>query len=435
MDYMEAVLYISSTAQYGSKLGLDNIRVLLDLMNNPQKSLKCIHVAGTNGKGSTSAFISSILRAAGYSVCTFNSPFIERFTEQIKLNGEEIENSELAAITDFVREKAVFMYKHYNVHPTEFEITTAIAFEYFYRQHCDLAVIEVGLGGRDDATNIIDTPEVAVITTIDFDHMQWLGKTLPDIAMQKAGIIKQNGTVVLYPQIAEVEQVFLDVCTKKNAKVIKVNKMELCSSAYDINYQVFSYKKFNGLRIKLLGDHQLLNAATAIETCLALKDKGYAINESHIFSGLEGSSWPGRLEVLGTHPIVLIDGAHNSEGGQALKKALDKYFRNIPKVFVVGFLGDKAYNEIIHNIAKQDDIIITLTPNNARAITSGELCYILRENFSNVYDGVSAKNALRLALDFVKENGMICAFGSLYMIGDFRQAYNHYSREGLADGY
>jgi dihydrofolate synthase/folylpolyglutamate synthase len=396
MDYMEAVLYISSTSQYGSKLGLDNIRILLDLMKNPQKSLKCIHVAGTNGKGSTSAFISSILQAAGYMVGTFNSPFIERFTEQIKLNGKEIENDELVEITEFIREKALLMYKDYNVHPTEFEITTAIAFEYFYRKHCDLAVIEVGLGGREDATNIIDTPEVAVITTINFDHMQWLGKTLPDIALQKAGIIKENGTVVLYPQIPEVEQVFLNICAKKKAKVFKINKMELSSGTYDINYQVFSYKDFNDLKIKLLGDHQLLNAATAIETCLALKEKGYAINESHIFRGLEDSAWPGRLEVLGTDPIVLIDGAHNKEGGQALKVALDKYFKDTPKVFVVGFLRDKEYNEIIQNIAKKDDIIITLTPNNCRAITSGQLCNILRKKFNNVFDGVTAQNGLKL---------------------------------------
>jgi dihydrofolate synthase/folylpolyglutamate synthase len=263
--------------------------------------------------------------------------------------------------------------------------------------------------------------------------MAWLGKTLREIASHKAGIIKHNGTVVLYPQIPEVEQVFFNECKAKNAQLIKVGKPNLVENNSCMQYQEFNYRTFKNLRIKLLGEHQIFNAATAAEACLALNKKGYNISERHIRDGLEAAVWPGRLEILSTDPIILIDGAHNIEGGQSLKSALDRYFGGYHKVFVIGFLRDKAYSEIIQLIAKKDDIIITLTPNNNRALTSKQLCDILRERFNNVYDGITPENGLKLALESAQKHSMICAFGSLYMIGAFKQAYSNYMQGGTKE--
>ncbi len=423
MNYDESMQYIHGTLKFGSKLGLESITTLMGLMGNPQKKLKFVHVAGTNGKGSTSAFISHILINSGYKTGIYTSPYIQRFTERIKVDNEEITSESLAEIVTFVKSKIDIMLKMGLPHPTEFEIITAVAFEYYYREKCDIVVLEVGLGGRYDSTNVIDTPEVAVITTISLDHTDRLGETLSEIAYQKAGIIKQNCPVIIYEQEPEVQKVLEEVCTEMNANLHTVSFESLNLREFGIEGQLFDYKEYNNLQIRLLGDHQLRNAAVAINTCELLINKGYKIEDTNIRNGLKNTTWPGRLEIINSDPMILIDGAHNLEGGQALNTALDRYFSEREKVFIVGFLKDKDYGHIMEIMNGKAKLIITVTPDNPRAIPSDELAEILSKFSENVKDGRTLENGLRVALDNLGPKGMLCAFGSLYMIGQIRKLY------------
>ena len=279
MTYDEAIKYIHGTHKFGVKLGLENIGKLLELLGNPHKRLKFVHIAGTNGKGSTVAFISNILIESDYRVGIYTSPYIEHFTERICINHEEISEKDLARITEKTKEKISELLKMGYNHPTEFEIVTAIAFQYFYEKSCDIVVLEVGLGGRYDSTNIIDTPLVSVITSISFDHMNILGNTLPKIAYEKAGIIKENGDVVLYPQLSEVEDVIENVSAQMSSKLRKVDFNLIKLKKFGTEGQTFDYGSYIDLNTKLLGEHQLKNAAVAITACQVLREKITDINK------------------------------------------------------------------------------------------------------------------------------------------------------------
>lgn len=279
MNYDQALNYIHGTLKFGIKLGLDSIKTLLGLMGNPQDKLKCIHVAGTNGKGSTVTFISSILIEAGNKVGIFTSPSIERFTERIKINHQEIGEEDLARHTAFVKENVDLMISKYRIYPTEFEIVMAIAFQYFYEMGCDVVVLEVGLGGRFDATNVIKEALVSVITTISYDHMDRLGDTLEKIAYEKAGIIKDGADVVVYPQSSEAMKVIYDVCDDKGAKLHTVDYSSVKIKDFSIDGQEFSYREWKDLYISLLGEHQVRNAVTALSVIELLREKGYDISK------------------------------------------------------------------------------------------------------------------------------------------------------------
>jgi len=423
MDYKEAIEYIHSTHKFGMKLGLHNIGLLLELMGNPHKSLSYVHVAGTNGKGSTVAFISSILIEAGYRVGIYISPFIERFTERIKINGTEIPEGDLARITGFVREKVDMMLKAGKAHPTEFEIITAVAFQYYHEQHCDLVVLEVGLGGRFDSTNIIDTPDAAVITTISFDHMEILGNTLPEIAFEKAGIVKSGGDVVLYPQTPDVERVFERICEERNSRLKKVDFSDLKVRSFGIDGQSFDYKELQSLKILLLGDHQARNAAVAVETALLLREKGYAISNDAIREGLYKAKWPGRMEIVKTSPLFLIDGAHNAEGAQILAAGLKKYFPNKRITFIVGVLADKDYKAMIEAIEPYAYRFVTVTPRSPRALSAKDLAIFIGAYCKNVVVSDKIEEAIRTCLNSSSQEDLICAFGSLYYIGGIRKYF------------
>ncbi len=436
MDYMEAISYINSIESYGSKLGLDNIARLLERMDNPQDKLKFVHVAGTNGKGSTVAYLSNILTCSGYKTGTFTSPYINCFEEQIKIDNNMIDEDSLAEIVDYISKIINKMVSDNHPHPTQFEVTCAIAFEYFYRKQCDIVVLEVGLGGREDATNVIGTPLAAVITTISLDHTDRLGKTLLDIAYHKAGIIKAKTDVVLYPQNHDVYQYFTKVCQQMGCLQHDINTDRVNQNFADFNGQQFSFEDRKDLRISMLGQHQMLNAATAIKTCDVLNSKGFDITESAIYEGLLKTNWPGRLEIISTKPIILVDGAHNIEGAISLKNALDEYFKDIQKIYIVGFLRDKQYIDITRTIACKDDFIITITPKNERAISSHDLSCVLKNDYSNIVDGMNAENALKVALIHAdNQNKMICVFGSLYLQNDIKVAWNNIHGRSQGNGY
>jgi len=423
MNYSQALNYFHETQKFGNRMDLHSIGVLLEHLGNPQKSLKYVHVAGTNGKGSTVAFISNILIEAGYRVGVYTSPFIQRFTERIKINDQEIPEEEIANLADKIKIAVDNMQANNEGNITEFDLVTAMAFLYFAQHKCDIVVLEVGLGGRLDSTNIIDLPEVAVITTVSYDHMDILGNTLPQIAYEKAGIIKNGCEVVLYPQETGVETLFQNTCSEKNAQLHQVDFSKIISLSYGQFGQKFSYDKHNNLVISLLGDHQLGNAATAICAVEVLSSRGYTITEDNINKGLRNTRWGGRLEIVQNNPLLLIDGAHNVQGVDSLKDCLIKYFPDSQFTFIIGVLADKEYKvmmEIIEPIAQR---FITITPSSPRALSSQELATYLARYQKEIISFEGVEEALLFCKDTCRQEELICAFGSLYYIGSIRSFY------------
>ncbi|NMB96984.1 MAG: bifunctional folylpolyglutamate synthase/dihydrofolate synthase [Clostridiaceae bacterium] len=423
MNYSEALEYIHGTYKFGVKLGLENIRKLLELLGNPHKKLKFVHVAGTNGKGSTVAYISNVLIESGYKVGIYTSPYIERFTERICINDEEISREDLARLTEITKEKVTEMVIQGYNHPTEFEIVTAIAFQYYCEQNCDIVVLEVGLGGRYDSTNVIDTPLVSVITSISFDHMKILGNDLPHIAYEKAGIIKENGNVVLYSQSKEVEKVIEDAAAQTNSRLFRAEFDSIKLKSFGIDGQVFDYSTFADLETKLLGRHQLKNAAVAITACQVLREKIKNITDDAIRKGIAKTKWKGRMELLCKKPVFIIDGAHNKDGAKVMIDTLNEYFPQKRKIFIMGVLKDKEYSEMVRIVAQVAYKFYTVTPLSERGLPSGELADIIKAYCNNVVICDKIVEGIDNAINEAGENDIICAFGSLYYIGEVRQYF------------
>jgi dihydrofolate synthase/folylpolyglutamate synthase len=423
MDYKDAMTFINESHKFGSRLGLERIRILLEHMGNPQEKLKYVHVAGTNGKGSTVSFISNILIEAGYKVGIYTSPFIHRFTERIKINNLEISEKDIARIADKIKSKLDVMLANGCDHATEFEIVTAMAFQHFFENDCDIVVLEVGLGGRMDSTNIISASEVSVITTINFDHMDVLGDTLPQIAYEKAGIIKENGSVVLYPQDHLIVKLFEAICEKRNAELLKVEFSNLKSNSNTEFGQEFAYKGYSLLKTSLLGSHQTKNAAVAIKAIEVLIDKGYVINEDDISRGIEKAKWPGRLELVNENPMFFVDGAHNVEGTKNLAENLARLFPGKKITFIAGVLSDKEFEGMMEPMIPLAERFITVTPNSLRALKARDLESYLLSRGVDAINGGEVEEAVFAALNLVSEGDVICAFGSLYYIGEVREYF------------
>ncbi len=429
MNYNEALDYIHSTYKFGSKLGLDNIKYLLELMGNPHKSLKFIHVAGTNGKGSTSTFINSILVEEGYKVGLFTSPYLEEFTERIRINGENIPKDDLAEVTEVVKSKVDIMVSQGKPHPTEFEIVTAIAMFYYKLQKVDFVVLEVGLGGRLDSTNVIEDSLVSVITPIGFDHMEYLGNTLSKIAYEKAGIIKSQGLVVIHPQDREAMETIKEVSNEREAQLFAAPIESIIIKKYDeysIKFDVeLSDEKFNNLEIKLLGKHQVNNAVVALTAIKILsRHNNLNVSESSIRKGLKKARWPGRLEVLRRKPTLLLDGAHNTHGAKALKKSIQEIFKYNKLIVVIGVLEDKDVEGILNEIIPLSDKVIITKPNNPRAISVDILGEKIKTFHKEVLIYESINDAVDKSLKISKEDDLVLYCGSLYMIGDIRTVLN-----------
>ena len=423
MDYYEAMKYINRTGKFGSKLGLDRINRLLYYMGNPHHKLRVIHVAGTNGKGSVVSIISSILIEAGYKVGIYTSPYLQRFTERIKINNEEISKDDIARLINYIGPIVDKVISEGYDNPTEFEIITAIMFKYFSDKQVDFVALEVGLGGRLDSTNVIN-PLVSVITSISYDHLGILGNTLSQIAYEKAGIIKQNGIVVSYPQEEEALKVIEDVCKERNAKLILVSQYNTYISKYSHKGQTFNLsindKSYVDLKTSLLGEYQILNIKTSIQAIEALKYRGIDIKDEYIYKGIENAKWPGRIEVMGENPKIVLDGAHNVQGMAELKKAILKYFKYDKIILVIGVLRDKEYEKMCSIIMPIADTVITTKPDSKRALSSEELGMVANRYNDSVIISSSILDAYNTSLESAKEDDLIVFCGSLYMIGRVR---------------
>lgn len=424
MNYQEALEYINDKNKYGSRLGLESIGKLLSLLGNPQEGLKYIHIGGTNGKGSTSSYLAHVLEAGGYKVGLFTSPYIERFNERIQINGQDIPDESLGRITGLIKEKANIMVDEGFEHPTTFEIVTAIGFMYFKEEKVDYVVLEVGLGGRYDSTNIISKPLASVITTIDYDHIDVLGDTLGKIAYQKAGIIKENSIVVSYPQEEEALKVIKEVAEENNAEFnlcpmenIKVNEISDAGASFDYHYADIHMKN---IEISMLGEYQIYNATLALTTLLILNKKGLIdISEEKIREGLKNTKWPGRLEVMRRNPIFLIDGAHNVQGIAQLKKAVSLFNYN-KLILGVGILKDKDSSHMVELLAPMADKIVVTEVNMPRKLDAEELAEEIKKYNENVFIEKDIKRAIEKTLELAEKEDIIVFGGSLYLIGEVR---------------
>ncbi|MDR7856489.1 folylpolyglutamate synthase/dihydrofolate synthase family protein [Tissierella sp.] len=424
MKYQEALEYINDKDKFGSRLGLDSIGKLMSLLGNPQDDLKYIHIGGTNGKGSTSSYLAHTLEAAGYKVGLFTSPYIERFNERIQINDEDIPDETLGRITSLIKEKANIMVAEGLEHPTTFEIVTAIAFMYFKEEEVDYVVLEVGLGGRFDSTNIIKAPLISVITTIDYDHIDVLGDTLGKIAYQKAGIIKENSIVVSYPQEADALKVIKEVAEDKQAEFnfcpmenIKINELSDSGAIFDFHYGDLVMKD---IKISMIGEYQIYNATLALTTLLILANKGLLeISHEQIRDGLLKTKWPGRLEVMKKDPIFLIDGAHNVQGVAQLKKAISLFKYN-KLILGLGILKDKDSSHMVELLAPLADKIVVTEVNMPRKLAAEDLGKEISKHNKNVFIEKDIKNAIEKTLELANNDDMIVFGGSLYLIGEVR---------------
>ena len=419
MTYEEALSYIHSICWKGSKLGLDRTRELLGKLNDPQKELKFIHIAGTNGKGSTAAMLSSILEEAGYRVGLYTSPFINRFNERMQVNHQPIPDEERAALTESGRPHADAMADS----PTEFELITALAMVWFARQKCDIVVLEVGMGGELDSTNIIDVPEAAVIAAMGLDHVKELGPTMADIARAKAGIIKEGGRVVSYGGNPEADEVIAAVCRARNASLCQPDFSAIVPGDFSLEGQTFSYKGWRGLRIPLVGAYQMNNAAVVLETVEVLRQRGWNISDEAVRQGLADTRWPARFEVLRRDPVFIVDGGHNPHGIRATAESLRRLFPGRKITFVTGVMADKDVEHILGLIVPLADQFFTVRPDNPRAMDAGELARRIEAMGAKATACASVRDGVDRAIQAEGPHGVACALGSLYMSGEVRSCF------------
>lgn len=452
MNYSEAREYLKNVNKLGSILGLNTIKELLKRLGNPQNELKVVHIAGTNGKGSIMTFVQNILMESGYKVGRYCSPAVFNEREIIRINDEYISEEQSADLLTRIKEKCDSMYSEGLPHPTSFEIETAEALMFFKEQNCDIALIECGMGGETDATNVFEKVLCSVIATISLDHTQFLGSTIEEITKVKSGIIKENCPVVMSKQIVEAESVIKKVCKQNNSKLIipteqDSENVEIDGLTTKVTYKASNNKEYI-LNLQALGTYQIKNAKTAVEVALVLdkaltektnicdesdKNNGTGMKnninnsgntiEKNIKKGIEKTVWPGRMEVISKEPLIIIDGAHNPGAVLELRKTLDLYFTNKRITFIMGVLSDKDFSKEAEIIADRAERIITITPNNSRGLDGHKLAETLVKYNHNVQVADSLKQAAEESIDTIKENrtDMILAFGSLSYLGELKQ--------------
>ena len=435
MDYRSALKYILGLTNYEKSLkelyspgnvDLERVRELLRRLGSPESGLGIVHVAGTKGKGSTAAMISSVLQKAGYRVGLFTSPHLHTFRERVQINREPISAEDFAGAMEKVKphvEEINAVGEHGYI--TTFEALTAMALVYFAEKQVEALVLEVGVGGRLDATNVV-TPEVSVITSISRDHTELLGETLPEIAGEKAGIIKEGVPVVVAPQVPEVEGVIGSVARERGSEMVNVGRESVWRAlGHDDRGQSLLVRDFeNEYRISmpLLGDHQQENAATAIAALSVLRQKGWHISDADVLDGFADLRWPGRMEELGRRPLVIADGAHNGDSARRLRETLLKYFEFGKVVLVVGVSADKNVEDIASELLPLASTVILTKSRHMRAAEPADIAGAFTRPDIIVEATGSVKEALERAREIASEEDLICATGSLFVVGEAIEA-------------
>lgn len=420
MKYQKAMDYIDSCAGFGIVPGLDSIRELLRRLGDPQKKLKFIHIAGTNGKGSTLAFISTALTENGYKVGRYVSPTIFEYRERFQIQGKAVSKAEVGRLMETVAIHADAMEKDNFPHPTSFEIETTMAFILFAEKNCDFVVIETGMGGTLDATNVIENTLISVITGISRDHMGFLGESIEEIASHKAGIIKNNAVVISASQDENVKTVLKNTAHEKQAAgIIFLEPGEIRQEKFDLHKTTFSYKEMKKIEISLLGTYQTKNAALALLVLDSLQKMGYKLKEDKIRSAFKKTVWPARFQIIDKKPLFLVDGAHNAAAAKELRKSIQFYFTNRRIVYIIGVFRDKEYVQVVENTCDLAEHIITVAKKgNSRALPGLELAQEVAKVNSMVTVADSVEEAVELAYLLSDKDTVIVAFGSLAYLGD-----------------
>ncbi|MGL6199302.1 MAG: bifunctional folylpolyglutamate synthase/dihydrofolate synthase [Lachnospiraceae bacterium] len=415
------ISHLSNSSWKISRLGIERIRDLLERLGNPQNELKFVHIGGTNGKGSVAAMLSTVFVEAGYKTGLFISPYVHRFNERIQINGQLISDSALLSLITDIR---VFASQS-REQPTEFEQITAAAFRYFAQQQCDIVVLEVGMGGRLDATNVISKPEAVVLTSISLDHTVELGDTIEKIAEEKSAIIKQDCTVVSDLHADAVERIIINRCNEMNASLKITDHSLIHSKGRDDRQQYFDYGEYQDLSIPLLGDYQLHNAALVINTIEAMIKKGWQINRDAIRRGLHNVCCVGRFEIINRFPTFVVDCGHNPECAQAIVRNLTMYYPNKKFVFIIGVLADKNYKGIFDILMPHSYQFVFVTPPSLRALQGYKLLEFINRYPEPVSSVVCAKieDGIQKATQIAGKEGVICAFGSIYTVRFIRDFF------------
>lgn len=422
MDYSESLAYISKCNEIGSLMGLDRIRELLKRLGNPETKIPIIHIAGTNGKGSILSYVEEVLVGSGLKVGRYISPAIFDYRDRWRINKENI-SEELCAklMTDiqvFVEEMTADGFQH----PSSFEIETALAFHMFVEENCDIALVECGMGGEEDATNVIDAPMSNVLSSVSLDHMNELGSTIAEITRNKLGIVRDSTDLVLYPVCDEAYQEVVKCADERNLRLhyADINKLEIVAEHFtgsDIIYEGYSY------RVPIGGRVQILNAITAIEILKVYNEKAelfglHNISHASISDGIANTKWPGRFTVLEEAPLFIIDGAHNRDAWISLGADIRKYFTKLKPVLIMGVLKDKEFEVMIRELAPLAGHIITITPKNSRGMDGKELCGLIRDAGCEAEYIDDINEAVSKAKDLAGDNGVVIALGSLSYIGE-----------------
>ncbi len=420
MNCNQAIEYIHSLEKFGIKPGLERIKALCEELGNPQNNLKFIHVAGTNGKGSTSTMISNILQKSGYNTGLFISPYVIDFRERIQYNGNMIEHSELAQCVEKVKNAAEKL-AEVDIYPTEFEAVTAAAFVYFEKKKCDFVVLEVGLGGKYDSTNIILAPYVSVLTSISLDHTGILGDTVEEIASEKCGIIKFGGTTVAYPfQDVGAMNVIKNTCyeMQNNLVIPDETAIEIISEKAEGTTAKYKDLEFT---LSLTGRHMVYNACTAIEAVRSLSRLGIAINDNDIQNGLSASVMPARIEIMRNHPLVVLDGGHNEGCALALEAYIKKYLADKRIIAVSSLMKDKDYETYIRIIAPYVSTFIATQAPVPRALSADELSDYASKYCVNTNSVSNPHKAVSAAFNVAEKDDVILVCGSFYLAGEIRE--------------
>ncbi len=435
MSYQDTINFLYNLQKYGIKFGLENTNKLMALMDNPYLKFKSIHIAGTNGKGSVSAMLASVLQEAGYKVGLYTSPHLINFTERIRINGKEISEARVIEFTDEIRNRLaaadIADCGDREFTPTFFEFTTTIAFTYFAEENVDIAVIETGMGGRLDSTNLLK-PLISVITPIDYDHKEFLGNDISAIANEKAGIIKDGGIVVSSPQNEEALKIIRDVSQNKKAELFLVGReCSVRENTCSIDGCKFDYhglkENFKDIEIGLVGRHQIQNAATAL---LALDTLGLKIDEAAIREGLRKTKWPGRLEIVEREPLIILDGAHNPAAAKKLKEFLTEFSNDKKIILVLGILSDKDITGIISELSAIADKVILTKPEYYRASEPDKIRGLIKDPQVTAINNIP--DAIIHAKEIAMPDDIICITGSLFTVGEAKAFFSSSQTKLLA---
>lgn len=415
--------YIETIKKAGSILGLDSITALMHELSDVQDQLSVIHVAGTNGKGSVCAMLESVLLEAGYRVGKYTSPAVFEEAERYRVNGQNISGKDYAKVISLVKEACDRMVAKGMSQPTLFEVETAASFLYFYQQKCELVILETGMGGATDATNVIKKPVASVLTSISRDHMGFLGDTLVEIAAVKAGIIKEGAAVAAITPTEEVRELINGVCREKKVPVFYTGDEQVKNLRMEHARLCFSHEKLGEIRLKMLGKYQLQNALCAIETIRILNQRGFSITPEQLKDGLEQAQWEGRFSILSEQPLLVIDGAHNEDAAKKLRETLEMGFTKYEIIYIIGVLADKEHEKMLKMMLPLAAKVFTVTPHNSRAMDGAELAKEAAKYHRDVTYVPDIGAAVRMAMEAAEEKqGMVLSFGSLSYLGEVKNA-------------